>query len=110
MTYISLEAHLIYYHQLLVALQHLLRPNHVSASHLQSQEYSLTVSAGRIHVYLRCENSFWDGWQSCEGEITEVIFQIYMKYNNCYGWFERPAPLCTTQELTQQIYLFIVAD
>ena len=53
----------------------------------------------------RCENSFWDGLQSFEGEITEVIFQGFMKYYNWYGWFERPAPLCTTQELTQQIYL-----
>jgi hypothetical protein len=36
---------------------------------------------------------FGMGWQSCEREITEIIFQVCMNYYDCYGWFERPAPL-----------------
>jgi hypothetical protein len=36
---------------------------------------------------------FGMGWQSYEGEITEIIFQLYMNYYDWYGWLGRPAPL-----------------
>jgi hypothetical protein len=33
------------------------------------------------------------GLQCCKGEITEIIFPVGMNYYECYGWFDRPAPL-----------------
>ena len=50
----------------------------------------------------------WEWWQSCEGEITNMILCLFDIY--CYGWFERPAPLLTTQELTQQNCFIVVAN
>jgi hypothetical protein len=86
-----------------IALHHRLDcPKHPSKPPSNSDSHIASTDAVRT--------PFGMGWQSCEGEITAIIFQLYMNYYDCYGWFERPAPLIYYVRANTTTYLFAVAN